>query len=187
VDGALRLFGIASVAAMGTILVAATWIAWRQPAAVSAMLTRLPAKRVGHLMDRVQAFETQTYGSARLPASRMIRLVATETTFHFLSFAECWFTLTLLTGVSSPLAALVLDSVNRLVNVVFKMIVMRAGVDEAGANMVADAIAVSPERAVILALVRKARLIVWAAVGFGIWAAKTRTDRLEARGSRLGA
>ena len=87
-----------------------------------------------------------------------------------LSLVEAWFTLWLLTGASLPLAALILDSVNRVVNVVFKMVPLRMGVDEVGA----EAVALGDRRrdresGLQLALMRKVRMIVWAGVGLVVW------------------
>ena len=69
----------------------------------------------------------------------------------------------LLTGVSpSPLHALVLDSVNRMINVAFKLVPMRVGVDEVGTEAVAAAIGLAPGTGTLTALVRKIRMLIFA-------------------------
>ena len=57
---------------------------------------------------------------------------ACELAFHLLSFAESYYTLWLITGVSAPVAAFVLDTFNRIINVVFRWLPGRVGVDEYG-------------------------------------------------------
>ena len=184
VDDNMRLVGVGSLLAMGIVLGGAGWIAWRKPAAASALLARVPSVRVAQLLQRVERFESRTYGSARITGSRLVRLVTTEGAFHIVSFVECWYTLWLLTGASSPLAALVLDSVNRVINIVFRMIPFRMGADEFFAKLMGAAVNVRPDLAVVMALVRKARLIVWAAVGFGIWLAASRSSRAPSAAPR---
>ena len=163
---AMRTTGLISLAAMAVLLAGAALVAWRRPAGASALLARLPHAWTGRHVDRVQRFETHTYDLVR----RGLRpLVAAETTFHILSFVETWFTLRLLTGTSMPIAALVLDSVNRIVNVAFKLIPLRAGVDEYAAALVSGGVGLRPDTGIVLALIRKIRLLIWAAVGLGLW------------------
>jgi hypothetical protein len=63
------------------------------------------------------------------------------------------------------LTAFVLESVNRVINVVFKFVPMRVGVDEAGTGMLTKILRLGTASGVTLAIVRKARVIVWTALG----------------------
>jgi hypothetical protein len=181
-DATLRLAGIIVLAAMGVVLVGSTWVALRQPTLLSAIIRRVPSSRIASVLTRVQQFEVETYRAARITGARLARLIAAEVVFHFLSFLEAWYTLWLLTGRSAPLAALVLDGVNRFIKAAFKVIPMGVGVDQAAAIALAQAVSVPPDQALTLALVRFLRLIVWAAVGFAIWtrtgARRTANDAL---------
>jgi len=170
-DDSLRTTGLASLVAMALLIAAAAVVIWLRPAAASALVARLPHAWTGHHLDRLQRFETHTYDLVR---SGLRRLVVAETSFHVLSFAESWLTLWLLTGASLPTAALVLDSVNRVINVAFKLVPLRAGVDEYAAAIVSAGVGVRPDVAIVMALIRKVRLLTWAVVGFGIWT--TRPD-----------
>ena len=60
------------------------------------------------------AFDTMEAKIASRPEGRLGVVFACETAFHVLSFLEAWLTLWLLTGVSAPLAAFVLDTFNRI-------------------------------------------------------------------------
>jgi hypothetical protein len=172
---ALRQGGIAAFVLMAAILAAAGWIAWRRPTMVSGALRRLPVRQAAGLADRMRDLETLTYGSAAHESARLGQMAMAETTFHVLSLAESWFVLYLVTGGQSLVVeALILDSVSRVINVAFKMIPMRVGVDEIGSEMVGAAIGLPAGSGLIVALVRKIRMLVWAAVGLALWTTRAR-------------
>ena len=50
------------------------------------------------------------------------------------------------------------------------MIPMKFGVDEFSSAQMADAIGIRPDVGLVMALVRKVRLVFWAIVGFAIYA-----------------
>ncbi len=66
------------------------------------------------------------------------------------------------------LTAFVLESVNRIINVVFKIVPLRMGVDEAGSGLITDALRLGKASGVTLAIIRKARIIFWTAVGVAL-------------------
>jgi hypothetical protein len=166
----VRQGGIAALVVMAMLLVAAAWIAWRRPAMLSAIAGRMPSSGAGSLADKLRDLEHHTYRSATGAGARLGQLAVADTTFHLLSFAELWLVLYLVTGGQSlPLEALVLDSVSRVINVVFKIVPMRLGVDEVSSEAVAAAIGLGTGQGVVIALVRKLRMIFWAAVGVGLW------------------
>ena len=172
---ALRQGGIAAFVLMAAILAAAGWIAWQRPAMVSGVLRRLPVRQAAGLADRMRDLETLTYGSAAHESARLGQMTLAEAAFHVLSFAESWFVLYLVTGGQSlPIEALILDSVSRVINVAFKMIPMRLGVDEISSEMVGAAIGLPAGSGLIVALVRKIRMFVWAAVGLVLWTGRAR-------------
>jgi hypothetical protein len=55
--------------------------------------------------------------------------------------------------------------VNRIINVTFKFIPLRAGVDEGGTGSVSKVLGFAKDIGVTLAIVRKGRDIFWAAIG----------------------
>jgi hypothetical protein len=55
--------------------------------------------------------------------------------------------------------------VNRIINVAFKFIPLRAGVDEGGTGQVSKVLGFAKDIGVTLAIVRKGRDIFWAAIG----------------------
>lgn len=167
---AVRVAGQLSLAGMAIVLVGAAWLAWRKPSIASAIVARLPGRRAAALADRVQRFEHDTYGAATHESRPLAAVVACEAGFHVLSLIECWLTFWLLAGSTALVPALVFDGFNRVVNVVFKHLPLRVGVEEGGTALLAAAIGLSAHDGFMLGIVRKVRMIVWAAVGLGLWA-----------------
>lgn len=164
----VRWLGWSSLALMTVALLVVLVVISRRPAIASTILTRTPGlgdARVNALVARVRDFETSTYDFVAGRPARLAVVVACEVAFHVFSFAETYLTLWLLTGLSSPLAAFVLDTVNRIINVVFMMVPLRVGVAETGTGLVADAIGVGQPIGVTIGLVGKARVLSWAVAG----------------------
>jgi len=167
----VRWLGWASLALMAILLAILFGIIWRRPIVVSRLLGLVPGlgrDRIESLVARVRDFETTTYEFVGGHPARTAVVVALELLFHALSFCETYLTLWLLTRQSLPLAAFVLDTVNRIVNVVFIMVPFRVGVAETGNGLVADAIGVGQPIGVTMALVTKIRVLVWAVVGLAL-------------------
>jgi hypothetical protein len=168
----IRIAGAIILAAMATVLVVATWLAWRRPRMLTTLVSRVPWQRARRFAGTLHEFETRVYGTAGHPEARLGRLLACETAFHLFSYLEVLLTLWLLTGVAHPLQAFILDTVNRVVNVAFRWVPMRIGVDEAAAEPVARAIGMADAVGVATALVRKVRVGFWTLVGISLLAKK---------------
>jgi hypothetical protein len=169
----VRVAGQLSLAGMAVVLAGAAWLGWRKPTMVSAMVAKLPGRRLRVLAGRVEQFEHRAYGAAA-SSGRPLGTVATcEIGFHLLSLAECWLTFWLLAGETSFVPALVFDGFNRVVNVLFKHLPLRLGVEESGTALLASAIGLAAADGFMLAIVRKVRMIVWAAIGLVLWARRT--------------
>jgi hypothetical protein len=75
------------------------------------------------------------------------------------------------------LAAFVLETANRIVNVVFRFVPLRVGVDEAGSAIIARVLGLGTTVGVTLAVVRKARVLCWSAVGIVLMLRRGLTPR----------
>jgi hypothetical protein len=178
----IHFAGITALVLMAGVLAAAAWTAWQKPALASTILSGLPFRRLTTTIDRVRDFEIQTYGSVGGQGGRLIAVFLCEAAFHLLSFLEAWLTIWLITGVSSPLFALVLDTFNRVVNIVAKMIPFRIGVDQVTSESVAVAIGLAPAIGTTVSLIRTGRMAVWAAVGLLLLTRKGLGKRQKAEG-----
>jgi hypothetical protein len=97
---------------------------------------------------------------------RAVTIAALEAGYHALGIVEAYVTLCFLApSGATRTAAVLFESVNRVVTIVFKMIPMRAGVDEAGAAILARHLTIGPAPGVRLALVRKVRVLFWSTLG----------------------
>jgi Uncharacterised protein family (UPF0104). len=115
---------------------------------------------------QVRLFENLIYGFYRRHPNRFIPICLTEAAFHILGIVEVWFILTRIAEPASHLlSAFLLESVSRLITIVFKLIPFLIGVDEAGAQFVAETLGIGAAIGITLAIIRKGRILFWTAVG----------------------
>lgn len=110
-------------------------------------------------------FENLIYGFYRQYPKRFLPIVLLQIIFHALGVFEVWFILSRLSGAATLYSAFLLESISRVITVVFKLIPFLIGVDEAGAQFVTETLALGAGLGVTLAIVRKGRIIFWSMVG----------------------
>mgnify|MGYP001209461090 CR=1 FL=1 len=114
----------------------------------------------------VRRFEDFIYGFYRKYPRRFLPICFFEFIYHALGIAEIWYILSRITdGSPSLLTAFLLESVSRLVTIIFKLVPFVIGVDEAGAQFVGETVALGAGVAVTLAIIRKGRILFWTAIG----------------------
>lgn len=115
---------------------------------------------------QVRLFENLIYGFYRRHPKRFLPICLAEAAFHALGVFEVWFILTRIVEPAGQfLNAFLLESVSRLVTIIFKLIPFVIGVDEAGAQFVAETVGLGAAIGVTLAIIRKGRILFWTAVG----------------------
>jgi hypothetical protein len=121
-------------------------------------------------IPRAEVFEDRVYGFYGRNRSRLLPIFALELCFHLAGVLEIYTTLWFISDVLAPtlLTAFILESVNRVINVAFKFVPLRLGVDEGGTGMVAAALGLTKAVGVTLAIVRKARDLFWTMVGVAL-------------------
>jgi hypothetical protein len=181
---AAQMAGLGMLALAAVIGTGGWWLLSRQPRLLSGTarwVTGRAGRTLSHArLDWIRALEQRIYGfSARHPG-RVARLLSLEMIFHAAGVAEIYVILALLVGASAHalLLAVVLETVNRVITVVFKFIPMRLGVDEAGSGLATQVLALGTVPGVTIAIIRKARVLCWTALG--VWF-------LVRRGLSLGA
>lgn len=116
--------------------------------------------------ESVRDVEERIYGFYEQSSSRFLFIILLEACFHLAGVLEVFVTLWFISETApSLLTAFMLESVNRFINVAFKFVPMRVGVDEAGTGMLAKVLGLTTATGVSLAIVRKARILVWTALG----------------------
>jgi hypothetical protein len=121
-------------------------------------------------IPRARTLEDRIYGFYQRHSTRLLLILALEMCFHLAGVLEIYTTLWFISDVIAPtlLTAFILESVNRVINVVFKFIPFRLGVDEAGTGMLAKALGFTQAIGAALAIVRKARDMFWTGVGVAL-------------------
>jgi hypothetical protein len=170
---AALLAGLGMLALAAVIAGVGWWLLYWQPKLLSGAvgwLTRRAGREPPHTrLDWIRTLEQRIYGfSARHPR-RVARILLLEFIFHAAGVAEIYVVLSLLVGPSARalLLAVVLETVNRVITVVFKFIPMRLGVDEAGSGLATQVLALGSVPGVTIAIIRKARVLCWTALG--VW------------------
>lgn len=145
---------------------------WKFLSGAMAILERrnIGRARMQKAIPRARTFEDRIYGFYQQHSSRLFLILALEMTFHLAGVLEIYTTLWYISDVLAPtlLTAFILESVNRVINVVFKFIPLRTGVDEAGTGMLSKVLGFTTAIGVTLAIVRKARDIFWTAIGVAL-------------------
>jgi hypothetical protein len=124
------------------------------------------ANVITRVLEKLRRLGGSVLRFASLNPGRAWRLVVLEAAFQLVAVAEVYLTLALITPQHVAWSsALVLETVNRAVTIMFKMLPMRLGVDEAGAAVFADRLGLGSATGITLALVRRMRVLCWSAVG----------------------
>lgn len=139
---------------------------------LSAGFERLRKHRIGQRFlkekqrESTSAVEDTIYNFYSRHRARCALIMGLEICFHLAGVLEVYVTLSFISDVPPTfMAAYALESVNRIINVVFKFVPLRAGVDEAGSSWVTKVLQFGVPAGTTLAIVRKARVICWTALG----------------------
>jgi hypothetical protein len=162
------LLGMSAVILFGFVMVAMQW------KILSGTLERLYSRGVARRLletrrARVRSLEDRVYGFYRNNQSRFLPILFLEFCFHLAGVAEAYATLYFINAAAPTwFAAFILESVNRIINVVFKFVPMRVGVDEAGTGKTTQLLQLGATVGVSLAIVRKARMLFWTGLGVAL-------------------
>jgi len=115
---------------------------------------------------RVREFEDLIYGFYRRHPEKFLPIFSLEVIFHLLGVLEAWYVLHKLSSVAPDFyTSFLLETVNRTITVMFKLVPFVIGVDEAGAHFVTETLGLGIGLGFTLAIIRKGRLLFWSAVG----------------------
>ena len=162
----LQVIATIALLAMLALVAFVVYVLLRRPSLRGSALDRLPAWLAPGWLKSMESKAYAFYGSTR---GRLGRMLGFETLFHLFGFAEVYVVLWLLSGERpGALHAFILESAGRVINVVFRFVPMRVGVDEAGAAAVSDVLGFAGGTGVLLGLTRKLRVLFWTAIGVGV-------------------
>jgi hypothetical protein len=126
----------------------------------------VPPRLINKLRPAGAILEERIYGFYQRNQQSFYSIFALEIVFHLAGVLEIYTTLSFISPIQpSVTQALILESVNRIINVVFKFIPLRAGVDEGGTGQVSKVLGLTKTTGVTLAIIRKGRDLFWSAIG----------------------
>ena len=149
-------------------------VIWRRVRVASGLVELVGRRRLAQQVvagwgKRVREVEDRVYALYPREPGRLVRLACWELSFHALAMLEIYIVLSLISDIAPTLLdAFVFESTNRFITTLFKVVPMRIGVDEAGTAAFAELLAFGTAAGVTLAIVRKARMLVWMTAGGGL-------------------
>lgn len=173
-DGQLWLVTTAVFAALAAIVALAHGIIWNHVHVASGAFDwlerrRLMPARLYELSDRIRRLEERTYRLYPRSARRLVPVALWQVGFHIAAIAEIYLVLAVISDIApTVIDAFIFESTNRFITFAFRFVPLRVGVDEAGTAMFADLLRFGATTGVTLAIVRKARMLCWIAVGVGL-------------------
>jgi hypothetical protein len=170
VSGAIRLPFLFALGGMVGLLAVSMWVLGREIKVVTGLLDWLDRRALAPSalalrLEKLRTIEDRIYGFHRNHPDRLLPVLALEAAYHAAGVAEIFVTLAWLVGPPTLLVAFILETQNRLINVLFKFVPMRLGVDEAGTGFLVTALGYPSAVGVTLAIVRKVRMLFWTAIG----------------------
>lgn len=159
------------IAGIALLVVFLVIMVMRQWHFLSEACERLYARGIGRRFLEngrldVRLFENLIYAYYRRYPKRFLPICFFETLFHLLGILEGWYILSKISDAfPSLMTAFLLESVSRLITIVFKLVPFVIGIDEAGAQFITDTLAIGAGIGVMLAIIRKGRILFWTGVG----------------------
>ena len=115
---------------------------------------------------QVRLFENLIFAFYRQYPRRFLPICGLQVLFHSLGVFEVWFILSRIGDrIPAISTAFFLESISRLITIVFKLVPLVIGIDEAGAEFITETLAIGVGVGVTLAIIRKGRVLFWAAIG----------------------
>ena len=190
---ALQIASTAALAAVVVVIALAFVVIRREWKFLSGALEFLYGRGIGRRFletkrERARSLEDRVYGFYARNRSRFIPILLLEVCFHLSGVVEVYIVLSFISDSRvTLLTAFVLESVNRVINVVFKFVPLRVGVDEAGTGMLTKVLKLGTTVGVTLAIIRKARIICWTALGVVLLVSRGLSLRDVAEGAEEAA
>jgi rSAM/selenodomain-associated transferase 1 len=172
--GQLWLVTTFLISSLVLLIVIAHGLIWRRISIASSTLLwfknhNIAPEWTGQAAARVRSMEQNVYRLYPRDRIRLLTVAVLEFLFHFLAVLEIYVVLSIVSDLDPTILDVVIfESTNRLITILFKFVPLRIGVDEAGTGLFANLLAFGTTTGVTLAIVRKARMLVWISIGIGL-------------------
>jgi Lysylphosphatidylglycerol synthase TM region len=170
----VKLVSLGTAAFAAALACIAAWIVSTRRRVVSGAVEWMIRRGIGtpywsrHLPS-IRRTGDLIFGFVTRRRRAVLPLLALELCYQTIAVLETWYAIDLITGARpGALTAFVLEYVNRSITVAFQFVPMWLGVDEAGTSLATNALGLGSAAGVSLALVRKARIVIWTAIGLGL-------------------
>ena len=168
IEGLVTAVPIVTLAAL---VIGVHWLLWKRIPLASKVLRFVARIQIAStFVARVEQYaldiEHRVHRDYPKDWSRVTSVAVLHLAFHVLAIAEIFLVLWLISDQPpTVLDAFVLEAVNRFINVAFKFVPMRIGVDEAGTAFFSNLLAFGTTAGVTIAIARKGRMLIWTGVG----------------------
>jgi Lysylphosphatidylglycerol synthase TM region len=118
--------------------------------------------------ESIASVESRIYGFYKRNRSRFLPIMLLEFCFHLAGIMEAYVVLWFISAAYKPtlLTAFILESINRMITVVFKFMPMRVGIGESASEQFAKILGFTLGKGATLEIIRKIRDLCWTAIGF---------------------
>ena len=114
----------------------------------------------------VRLFENIIFDFYRRYPNRFLPISLYQAIFHALGIIEVWFILSKISeAIPTFYSAFLLESVSRVVTIIFKLIPFAIGVDEASSQFISQNLELGLAVGITIAILRKGRILFWAIIG----------------------
>lgn len=149
---------------------------WRVVSLLVSLASRV-FPRAAVLLPRVLELENYVFDFYTKRRSDFLIVALCDLTFHFAGVVEIYITLQLIGYPATIVTAFILEAVNRVINIVFAFVPAMVGVDEAGTGLLTNTLGLGTAAGVTLAIIRKARMLVWIGLGIVILGTKQKANQ----------
>jgi hypothetical protein len=119
-------------------------------------------------IEKARRLEQDIYTFTSRRRTTVAPVIATELAFHALGVVEVHLTLLLL-GIEPRLAdSFILETVNRLITVMFKFVPQQPGLNEGATVLACQVLGLPFQGCSTLAIVRRARMLFWQLAGMAL-------------------
>ncbi|MDX6695810.1 MAG: hypothetical protein QOF02_3413 [Blastocatellia bacterium] len=172
---ALRYACFGALGAVAVVIPLAALVIHRQWKFLSGTAEFLYGRGFGRRLletrrESVRSLESRVYGFYGRNRSRFVPIMLLEFCFHLAGVMEAYVVLWFISTEHAPtlLMAFILESVNRMITVVFKFMPLRVGIGESASEQFAKILGFTLGKGATLEIIRKIRDLCWTTLGFAL-------------------
>ncbi|HEY0405999.1 MAG TPA: lysylphosphatidylglycerol synthase transmembrane domain-containing protein [Pyrinomonadaceae bacterium] len=172
---ALRYACFSALGAVAVIIPLAYLVIHRQWKFLSRAVEFLYGRGIGRRLletrrESVRSLESRVYGFYGRNRARFLPIMLLECCFHLAGAMEAYVVLWFISMDHAPtlLMAFILESVNRMITVVFKFMPLRVGIGESASEQFAKILGFTLGKGATLEIIRKIRDLCWTTLGFAL-------------------